>query len=435
MKAAKVPRLAWVSRDGRIIILARSVRTFAQGFIAVILAVYLAELGLSLVQLGAFFSVGVAGAAVFAILVGLTAEKVGRRRFLVLLTLVAGVAGVAIALTDVFPLLLVFAFSGNFTGAGGGAGTQPTMPLEQASLADASEPHRRTDLFAVYRIASTVAAALGALAAGLPNVYQGLFGVSQLVAFQSMFFTFGALLAVAAGLYALLSSAVEVAPGRGGWTNPLTLPSRRTIFTLTGLFSVDHLAGSFVIQSLVAYWFNTRFGLELGSLALLFFFSQVLSAGSLWASAKLANRIGMIRTMVYTHVPASLLLLAAAFAPNVWLAVLFWQLRSVLAQMDVPPRDSYTMAIVGPEERVAMASVHIVGRSVAGTVGPSLGTFMWQAISASAPFVAGAMLKLTYDAALFVLFRNVKPAHEGASLQEPRSETGETEEPSTRARP
>ena len=418
MLQSRVVPLGWVSRDGKIIILARSTRTFAQGSIAVLLAVYLDLLGFTLTQIGVFFSFGVAGAALFSFLVSLIAEKVGRRRLMVALTLTTAAASVVLVVTDDVAVLTAFAFLGTLSGVGGGGGAQPTQPLEQASLADAAPAARRTDLFAVYGIASTGAAAVGALAAGLPEIFQSHLGASELGAFKVMFVAFVVLLLVVALLYSLLSSSVEVRAEARRWMNPLALPSRRIIFTLTALFSVDNFAGSLLLQSLVAYWFSTRFGLELGALAVVFFFSQLLSAISLWLAARIAARIGLINTMVFTHIPANLFLIGAAFAPSATLAVVFWQLRSFLGQMDVPTRTSYIMAVVGPEERVAMAGIHTVGRSVSGIGGPTVATALWQAVSASAPLIGCAVLKITYDIALFFMFRNLKPPEEAERAAE-----------------
>ena len=275
---------------------------------------------------------------------------------------------------------------------------------------------RRTDLFALYGIVPRIATALGASAAGLPVLYGAAFGLSDIFSIKLMFLAFALLQVIGAVLYAMLSPAVEGASGPRRWTNPLKLPSRRLIFTLNGLFSVDHFAGSLAMQSLIAYWFATRFGIELGGLALVFFLSNTLSAASLWVSAKIANRIGLINTMVFTHIPSNIFFIAAAFAPTTWVAVLFWQLKSLLGQMDVPARDSYTMAVVGPEERVAMASIHVVSRSVTGAVGPSLATVMWSTLSAGAPIVTAGVLKLVYDLSLFAMFRNVRPPEE---MEEP----------------
>ncbi|HJM52789.1 MAG TPA: MFS transporter [Dehalococcoidia bacterium] len=408
--------LGWVSADARIVILARALRTFAMGFLAVILAVYLARAGFSLTQIGAFFSVGVAGSGIFAFLVTLGAERIGRRRLLVGFSLLSAAAGLALMVTDLAAVLMLFAFMGTLSGGGGGA-AGPAQPLEQAALADAVTPDRRTDLFATYRIVTTAAGALGALAAGLPAVLGGRFGLDENGAYQVMFAVFATSMVLVALLYTRLSSSVEATgeeatAERRAWTNPLSLPSRRSIFTLTGLFSVDHFAGQLVIQSLVAYWFTTRFDLEIGSLAFVFFFSQLLAAISLWLAAKIANRIGLINTMVFTHIPSSIFLIAAAFAPTAWAAIMFWQLRAFLGQMDVPTRDSYTMAIVGPQERVAMAGINMTGRSLAGTAGPWVATTLWTTISAAAPFVAAGGLKIVYDVSLYFMFRNVKPPEE-----------------------
>ena len=402
----------WLNRDAKMIILARGVRTFAQGFVAVLLALYLTELGFNLVQIGAFLSVGVVGVAFFAFLVSLIVGRVGRRTLLIFFSMTSASAGLALFFVDHFLILLVFAFMGSLSTGGGGGGESPAQPLEVASLPDTAPDDKRTDLFAIYNIVARAGAALGALAAGLPALYQGAFNLTTLDSYRFMFILFAALQISGALLYSLLSTGIEGASTGRRWSNPFKLPSRRRIFTLTGLFSVDTFTTSMVTQSLMAYWFSTKFGLELGSLALIFFVSQMLTATSLWLAAKIANRIGLLNTMVFTHIPSSLFLLAAAFAPTAWLAVLFWQLRAFLAQMDNPTRDSYTMAIVGPEERVGMASIHMVGRSAFGAAGPSATAALWGLLSASAPLVGSAVLKISYDLVLYSMFRNVRPPEE-----------------------
>jgi len=402
--------LRWVNRDGKLIILTRGVCTFARSSIAVLLALYLDKLGFSLVQIGAFLSAGVAGSAFLAFLVSLISERVGRRRLLIIFTLMSVSTGLALFFINEFLPLLFFAFIGGIGGRGGMGGAN--QPLEQASLADTATPEKRTDLFAAYRIVDVGGTALGALAAGLPIIYQDAFGLSEIEAYKVMFIGFAFFLLMGALLYSLLSSAVEVGDSKQHWVNPLRLPSRRLIFTLTGLFSIDSFAGALFMESLAAYWFYTRFGIELESLALVFFFSHLLSAISLWLAAKLANRIGLINTMVFTHIPSSLFLIGATFAPAAWIAIIFWQLRAFLSRMDQPTRDSYTMSLVHPSERVAMASINTVGRSASGTVAPSIATVLWQAFSATVPLVSSAVLKITYDLFLYFMFRNVKPPQE-----------------------
>ena len=411
--------LPWLSRDARLIILARGLRTFTQNYVAILLALYLDELGFSLFQIGAFLSVGAAGVAFFSFLVGLVTEKWGRRRSFIALTLMSATAGLAMFFVDGFVPLMLFAFVGSLTtGPGGGGGHSPIQPLEVASLPDTAPAQRRTDVFAILGIVARVCSALGALAAGLPALYQDALGLDTVASYKLMFVGFAAFQLIAAILYSLLSPAVEGVAAQRHWGNPLQLPSRRRIFTLSGVFSIDHFAGSLVMQSLVAYWFSTRFGIELGSLALVFFFTQILTAISFWIAAKLAGRIGLLNTMVFTHAPSNLFLIAVAFAPTAWVAVLFWLLRACLSHMDHPTRESYSMAVVGPAERVAMASVHAVTRSVSSTVGPSVATALWNLLWASSPLAASGILKLVYDAALYTLFRNVKPPEEAQQLRD-----------------
>jgi len=403
--------LRWINRDGKLIILSRGICTFARSYVAIIIALYLDKLGFSLIQVGLFLSTGVAGAAFFAFIVSLISEKIGRRRLLIIFTLLSAITGLALVVINSYLPLLLFAFLGSINGGGGGKGG-PAQPLEQASLADTVPSKKRNDLYAIYGIVSVVGTALGALAAGLPAFLQSRFELSEMYAYKVMFIGFSLTLLVGAILYGLLSSDVEAGGSKQQWINPLTLPSRRIIFTLTGLFSLDSFAGSLFMESLAAYWFYTKFGMQLETLALVFFFSHLLSAISLWLAAKLANWIGLINTMVFTHIPASLFLIVATFAPTAWIAILFWQLRAFFSQMDNPTRESYTMSIVNPEERVAMAGINIVGRSVAGVVGPSIGTILWHTFAASVPLVSSAVLKIAYDISLYFMFRNVKPPQE-----------------------
>ena len=408
--------VGWLSRDARLLILASSVRAFGQGFLSVSLAVYLHGIGLSLVEIGAYFTVGSAGVAFFALVMAFVSERLGRKRLLVGLTLSSSLAFVALILTNNVVLLAVFAFIGALSGAQGGA-MGATQPLIQAGIAEAVESTKRTDTFTLYRIANTFARAIGALGAGVPALLASLFGLDEIAAFRGMLAVLTASLLIVALLYSALSNPSRHEHARG-WTNPFTLPSRRRIFMLSGLFTVDSFGGALIIQSLAAYWFYTRFEFELSSLSLVFFTSELLTTSSMWVAAKIANRIGLLNTMVFTHIPANLFLIGAAFSPWGWLAIAFWQGRAFFSQMDVPTRDSYIMAIVRPEERVAMASMQQLGRSAANTVGPSVATFMWTALSASAPLVASGIIKIAYDLSLWAIFRNVKPPEEeGAAGQ------------------
>ena len=414
-----LPVLQWVSRDAALIISARGFRTFSQSFVAILIFFYLKQLGYGILHVGVFLSVGVAGVAFFAFIVGLIAGKIGRRRLMVTFTLVSSASALALIFAENYWALLSLAFIGGLATGGGGGGESAAQPLEMASLPDTAPTERRTELFAIYSIVARTGTALGALAAGLPILYQDSFGLSAISSYKVMFLAFAAFQLVGALLYSRLSPAVEGALTQRQWTNPLKLPSRRIIFTLTGLFSVDTFTTSMVHQSLIAAWFNTKFGLEPWQLGQVFFLSHILTAISMWVAAKLANKIGLLNTMVFTHIPSSLFFMVAVFAPTAWIAILFWQLRAFMSQMDVPTKDSYTMAIVGPEERVAMASMHMVSRSATGAFGPVVTTQIWTVFAASVPFVASAIVKIGYDLSLYALFRNVRPPEETRRRQQP----------------
>ena len=409
-------QLSWMNRDARLMTAARGTRTFSQSFISVIIALHLAELGFNLVQIGAILTVGIAGVSFFAFVVGLISGKVGRRRLLVIFSLLAAASGLAMYFAETLIPLMVIAFLGSLS-TGGGGEESPAQPLEVAILPDTGPPERRTDIFAIYSIVARTGTFLGALAAGLPVLFQEVLGLSVLSSFKTMFLSFAVCQVAGAALYAFISAAAEGSATRQQWQNPLKLPSRRRIFTLTGLFSVDTFTTSMVMQSLMAYWFYTKFGLTLDSLALVFSLSHLLTASSLWIAAKISNRIGLLNTMVFTHIPSSFFLLAAAFAPSATLAIVFWQFRAFLSQMDVPTRDSYTMAVINPEERVAMVSVNMVSRSAVGAIGPTVTTAIWNITAAWTPLVGSALLKIGYDLSLYFMFRNVMPPEEEERLR------------------
>ena len=321
-------------------------------------------------------------------------------------------SGIALVVSGSFPVLLIAAFVGNISGFVGGGGTGP---LEQAVLAVSVTPDRRTDLYALSSIAGTIAGALGALASGMPTLLQRAFGLGALASFRPMCVAYTLLAVLTALCYSRLSCRVEVARGEARWTNPFTLPSRGRIFTLAGLFTVDSFGTGLIVQSLASYWFFTRFGLQPGALGALFFASSVLTAISLWVAARLARRIGLLNTIVFTHIPASLFLIAVPFVPEAWMAIVLWLLRAFFAQMDAPTSQSYTMAVVGPAEQTAMASATTVTRSTGLAAGPSVGTALWTTLGPSAPFLVGGVVKIAYDLTLWWMFRQVKPPEETAA--------------------
>jgi MFS family permease len=402
----------WVNRDGKLIIAVRGLRTFAHSAASVLLAIYLDLQGFSLFEIGLFLTIGSSGAAFWALVAGLVGDMLGRRRLLTVMGLLMALMGVALTTSQSLPLPAVAAFLGNFSVMPGVSGAMG--PLEQASLPVTAAPERRTDLFALYGIVGTAAMSLGALAAGLPSVFQRAFAVDQVTAIQVVFASYIPLGVIVALCCSQLSPHIEVATGEARWVNPLKLPSRKRIVTLAGLFTVDSFGTGLIGPSLASYWFFTRFGIQPEELGLVFFASHVLTAMSLWAAARLASRIGLVNTMVFTHIPSSLLLVAIPFLPDAWLAVLFWLVRAFFVQMDAPTSQSYTMAVVGPQERSAMAAATSVSRSVGIAAGPAAATALWGAAAASAPFVVGGVVKILYDLTLWVLFRELKPPEEAS---------------------
>ncbi len=412
----KLP-LAWVNSDGKLLMLARGLRTVAQGIIAVLLAIYLDKLGFSLAQIGLVITAGLVGAIPYAVFTSLLANRLGQRRLLVAFSLAAAIMGVALATVQSLPALMALAFLTSFAGGGGGNGG-PLVALEQAGLTDSAPPPKRTDLFALFNIVSTAAMAIGSLAAGLPQVLQDSFGMGEMAAFRAIMAAYAALNLGAVACYALLSPRIEAAEAGQTFTNPFKLPSRRVIFTISGLFGLDFFAGGLILQSLVSLWFYSRFGVKLTSIALIFFAAQLMSAVPLWLASKLSDRIGLINTIAWTNAVAAFLLMAIPFVPALWMAVALWLARSFFNQMDVPARQSYTMTVVGPEERVPMSSINSLTRSVAVAGSPSVATWLWSIASGGLPFFVTGALKLVYDVALWAMFHNVKTPEEQRRAEE-----------------
>lgn len=402
-------RFDWVEPDGRLIIAARAARGFAQSSVSVVVAIYLGLRGWSLVEVGVFLTLGSAGAAASAVVVGAAGDAIGRRRTLAVLGGLMTLTGLTLAVTDDFLVVSAAAFLGSFgaLASGGGMGA-----LEQPILAVSAPPERRTDLFALNGIVGTAAASLGALASGSPAAFQRYFGAGVVSSFRLLFLGYAAFGLMIVMLYRRLSPRIELTRGQVRWTNPFRLPSRTRIFTLAGLFAADSFGTGLVIESLASYWFFLRFGLEPGALGVVFFASHVLTAVSLWVAARLASRIGLLNTMVFTHIPSSLCLIGMVLAPTAGLAIFLWLLRAFFAQMDVPTSQSYTMAVVGPAERTAMASATTVSRSAGIAAGPTVATALWTTTSAGVPFVFGALVKITYDLTLWYLFRQINPPEE-----------------------
>jgi MFS family permease len=392
-----------MAMDARRVLLARGLRAFGDGYVAILLPVHLSLLGYGPVAVGAISTATLLGSAILTLALGFSAHRIPRRRALLAASLLMLATGLAFAWFEGFWPLLVIAFIGTLNPSSGDVSV--FLPLEHTILAQAASDGDQTAIFARYSFVGSVVAALGALAAGVVD-WAGAFWDRRTVV--DLLFIFYGLLGLGAFLlYRNLSPAAEA--GREEPPAPLG-PSRRHVYGLAALFSVDSFGGGFVVNSLVALWLFNRFGLDVATTGTIFFVTGLCSAVSFFAAVPLARRFGLVNTMVFTHLPANIFLVLAAFAPDLWLAVAFLVCRSLLSQMDVPTRSSYVMAVVTPPERPAAASMTAVPRSLASAVAPLFSGWLLGLSSFGWPLVIAGGLKIAYDLALLRQFSHVKPA-------------------------
>ena len=370
------------------------------------LVVYLTELGLGAFQVGVVATLALFGSALMTLGIGLLGASTGRRRLLIMASGLMVATGLAFAASSSYAVLLLVAFIGTINPSSGSVSI--FVPLEHTLLADSVADSRRTHMFAVYGLIGALAAALGSLAAASPE-YLVDFGLTRIEALKAMFLLYALLGVAGAVLYRLIPA--DSAPGERKPASALG-PSRRIVYRLAALFSIDAFAGGFAVQSLVALWLFNKFGLSLTAAGIFFFWSGLLAAFSFPAAAWLSRRIGLINTMVYTHIPSSLCLIFAAVAPSLEIALALLLVRAALSQMDVPTRSSYVMAIVAPDERAAAASITSVPRSLASAVGPAMAGYLLGISTFGWPLVVAGAVKIVYDLLLLAMFRKVKPPEE-----------------------
>jgi len=387
---------------------ARGVRGFGDGFAVIILPAYLSAIGLSPVQIGLVVASALLGTALLTLAIGFLAPRHDIRTLLLAGASLMTCTGIAFSNFEHLALIIAVAFVGTVNPSSGDLGV--LVPIEHAMLAQSVPDRDRTNAFARYSLIGALSVAAGALAAALPD-FLVLAGVSKVGAFKLMFYAYAALGLASAAIYLRLPHAL-MEDRRS--SSPLG-PSRGVVYKLTALFALDAFAGGFVVQSLLALWLFEKFDLSLSAASLFFFWSSVSSAFSYPVAAWLARRIGLINTMVFTHIPASIFLVMAAFSPNLWIALGLLLIRSALSQMDVPTRTSYVMAVVTPAERTAAASVTAVPRSLASSLSPALAGALMTMPFSGLPLVMCGVLKIVYDIGLLFSFRHVKPPEERAS--------------------
>jgi MFS family permease len=403
--------------DGRRLFSARILRLFAYGFLSVVLVLYLAQAGLTDPQIGLLLTLTLIGDTAISLWITTHADRVGRKRMLLAGAGLMIFAGAWFALTRNFYLLVLAAVVGVISPSGNEVG--PFLSIEQAALSQTIPGERRTDVFAWYNLAGSLATALGALGGGgLAQALQGA-GWSSLESYRVVVLAYALLGAVLAVIFTRLSQSVE-APALVPRHSSLGVHrSRGIVLKLSALFSLDAFAGGFVVQSLVAYWFHRRFGVEPAMLGGIFFGANLLAGLSALAAARVAARIGLIRTMVLTHLPSNVLLMLVPLMPSLPLAVALLLLRFSISQMDVPTRQSYTMAVVEPDERSAASGITGIARTVGAALAPMLtGPLLANPALLSFPFFISGGLKIVYDLALYREFRALKPPEESVKSTE-----------------
>ena len=408
--------LRGLDRDGRLLFAARVVRMFGYGFLAVVLALYLAARGFDGVAIGIILALTLVGDTLISLWLTTHADRYGRRLVLIIGALLMGVAGIVFAATDAFVLLVVAAVVGVISPSGNEVG--PFLAVEQAALSQTTPAVRRTPVFAWYNLAGSIATAIGSLAGGFLASGLQRAGATQLESYRAIVIGYAVVGIVLAVGFARVSPAVEApradrsaADGLGRLG--LRPASRSVLLKLAGLFSIDAFAGGLVPQSLLAYWFHLRFGVEPAVLGTIFFGANILAAISSLLAARLAARIGLINTMVFTHLPSNVLLIGVPLMPTLPLAIAVLLARFSISQMDVPTRQSYTMAVVEPDERSAAAGVTGIARTTGAAVSPIVaGPLLADPGLASIPFFLAGGLKIVYDLLLYRAFRRARPPEE-----------------------
>jgi MFS family permease len=396
--------------DVVLLFVTRGARLFAYGFLSVILALYLDAIGLSKSQIGLLFTLALIGDAVLSFYITTSADRIGRRRMLVAGALLMAVGGVAFASTTSAVALMVIATIGVFSPSGHEVG--PFLSIEQASLSQLVGPARRTLVFARYTLTASFATALGALTGGaIAGALQGK-GLSAAESYRVLLWCYAGIGVALAILFLRLSRTIEAPPAPT--KNRFGLHrSRGAVMRLSALFALDSFGGGFVIQSLLALWFHLRFGFDVTALGALFFGANVLAGLSALVAARIAARIGLIQTMVVTHLPSNVMLMIVPLMPSATAAVVVLLARYTISQMDVPTRQSYTMAIVAPDERSAAAGITGIARSVGAAISPAIsGALLAHPALLGAPFYLAGGLKIIYDLLIYRGFKSHRPPEE-----------------------
>lgn len=405
-----LPRSA--NANARTLLWAKALRAIADGYVSILLPAYLLQLGFSPLEAGVLTTATLLGSAALTLFAGPLTSRFGHRGPLLAASVLMVLTGMGfMGLRTFWPLVLV-AFVGTLNPSSGDVSI--FLPLEHSLLSRSVVDAERTSLLARYGVVSAVLSGFGTLLAGLPEVMVHLLGANIVVAMRSMFLLYALIGLAAVLIYRRLSEPASEVPAAK--PSALLGPSRGVVYGLAALFSIDSFGGGFFVQSILALWLLRTFGLSLAMTANLFFWSNMLTAVSYLAAPLIARRIGLIRTMVFTHLPSNLCLMAIPFTSNLRVVVALMLMRSLLSQMDVPTRGSYVMAVVTPPERPAAAAITSVPRSLAAALSPTIAGYLLNASSFGWPLLIGGTLKSLYDVLLLVMFQHLRPPEEQQAL-------------------
>lgn len=399
-----------IDRDGRVVIAASAVRSLDYGFISVFIGVYLNELGFSAFEAGLVFSAIMAGATLSNVVASWWGDAIGRRNMLVAMAALMGVGGVLFPLTEDAALLIAVSLIAMTTSTGGDRSA--FLSLDMAILAQTGRPDQRTALFSWYNLLGRLTKALGSLLIAVPVALQRGLGVDPVTSFKLMFFPYAAVAFGGVVIYWMLSSRSEHADAGSSKTRPMSRRSRSIMVQLAALFSLDSLGGGFMVYSFMSFFFANRFGMGVETIAMIFFIGQLLNTVSIMLAAPIARRVGLIVTMAASQGLANSMMILMALTGNAVLAVSLFMVRELINDMDIPTRQSYSMAIVPPDARTATASVTNLGRTLAQAVTPALAGYVAQATVIGVPIIIGSAIKLVYNGALYAMFRSVRAPEE-----------------------
>ena len=411
--------------DISILFATRITRLFAYGFLSVILVLYLVQVGLHEREIGLLLTLTLAGDAGISLFITTAADRIGRRSMLMVGALLMSFAGLVFVTTGNFFLLMVAAVIGVISPSGHEIG--PFLSIEQAALAQLVPGEKRTHVFAWYNLVGSFATATGALCSGLlAKKLQGM-GFLPVEAYQVVlagYIVCGIILVL---MFLCLSPVIEAPPRTNAGNRTFGLHiSKGVVLKLSTLFALDAFAGGLIVQSILVYWFYLKFGVDEVILGSIFFSANILAGISALLAARIAARIGLINTMVFTHIPSNILLCLVPLMPTLPLAIGLLLLRFSISQMDVPTRQSYTMAVVAPDERSAAAGITAIARSMGAALSPAIsGLFIAVPVLISVPFFLSGGLKIVYDVLLYRAFKTVTPHEEQASAVSTRTTTAE----------